>query len=132
MKLADIPVLPGYISVARAAKILRMNKVSVYYKIYEQDAFRTVFKVPGAEEGSRPVILLLEAEVTAVANNLAAVASVVGEVPLRDRLSGWNKRVKAWGSETGWGDKKIYEAGQPSRPLQNAYLAAHPEDARPE
>lgn len=131
MKLAEIPVLPGYISVARAAKIMGLHKVSVYYKIYEQDAFRTVFKVPGADEGSRPIILLSQAEVEQVAARERAEAANV-QAPLRERLNAWNKRVKAWGIETSWGDQPIFEAGAPSRPLQSAYLQAHPQDARPE
>lgn len=131
MKLSEIPVLPGYISVARAARLLNMNKVSVYYKIYEQDAFRTVFKLAGAHDESRPVILLLEAEVKAVAAREQHEAETFAPA-LRERLNAWNKRVKAWGLSTGWSDGTIHVAGAPSRPLQTAYLEANPQDPRPE
>lgn len=128
MKLEEIPPIPGYISVARTAKILGMTKASVYYKIYEQNAFKTVFKLPGSEDESRPVLLLLESEVRRVGVREAEERTMV---PLKERLAGWNTRVKTWGSDNGW-QTPIHRAGQPPKALQEAYLSAHPEDVRPE
>lgn len=135
MKLSDIPILPGYIGVARAAKILGISRVSVYYMIYDMDAFKNVFKVESRDGDTRPMILMAEAEVRRVAAEKAEKASTPSEAPLRDRITVWNKRVKKWGVETGW-DKtsgvRINQAGQPHHDLKAAYLAAHPGDPRPE
>lgn len=129
MKLEDIPEMPGYISVARAARIFDMTKASIYYKIYEQEKFKHVYRLGGGDEESRPVLLLLESEVRQVAAREAEEAAVV---PLKDRLNAWNKRVKDWGRRTGWSATEIHVAGQPDLKLQAAYLAATPQDVRPE
>lgn len=129
MKLEDIPPIPGYVSVARTAKILGMTKASVYYKIYDQDAFKRVYKLPGAEDASRPVLLLLESEVREVAEREAAARP---RDPAREALAAWNKRVKDWGRTTGWSVTDIRAPGQPHLSLQAAYIAANPDDVRPE
>src|SRR3954469_18984974 len=128
MKLEDIPELPGYISVARAARIFDMTKASIYYKIYEQEKFKHVYRLGGVDEESRPVLMLLESEVRQVAKAELDEADIV---PLKERLNAWNKRVKQWGRETGWTATEIHVAGQPDLKLQGAYSAANPGDARP-
>jgi hypothetical protein len=129
MKLELIPPIPGYISVARAAKILGMAKASVYYKIYDQDAFNHVYKLPGADDSARPVLLMLESEVRSVAERERAQR---GEGEAKERLRVWNQRVKVWGRAGGWASSEISTFGQPSLLLQGAYLQAHPQDPRPE
>ena len=129
MKIEDIPTMPGYVSVARAAKIFGMSKASIFYKIYEQEAFRHVYRLAGAEDHARPVLLLLESEVYQVAAREREEARTES---FRARLNHWNKRVKQWGRETGWTRTEIHTAGQPHRLLQQAYLAVHPDDRRPD
>lgn len=135
MKLSDIPILPGYIGVARAAKILDISRVSVYYMIYEQDAFKNVFKVESRDGDTRPMILMAEAEVRRVAAEKQERASQPPPGPLRERVTAWNKRVKDWGVQTGWdisSGVRINKAGQPHQDLKVAYLKEHPDDLRPE
>ena len=139
MRVEDIPPLPGYVSAAQAAAILGINKVSLYYKIYEQEAFRTVFKVVGTDEDQRPVaLLLLEKEVLslAAAERAARTARMAAQEPasFRQRLALWNKRVKTWGINTGWDhdNRPINGSGAPVRDLQLDYLRANPDDPRPQ
>ncbi len=135
MKLADIPILPGFIGVARAAKILGVSRVSVYYMIYEQDKFRNVFKVESRDGDTRPMILISEAEVLRLAAQKLAEAEQPAQGSLRERITEWNLRVKQWGNDSGWAADNgvtINKAGQPHHDLKAAYLAAHPDDQRPE
>lgn len=130
MKIEDIPELPGYISVSRVAAKFGMTKASIYYKIYEQGAFRHVYKVTGSDDDQRPVLLLLESEVEQV---YRAEKERENYVPLRERTHAWNKRVKQWGRDSKWGGGvPIHAAGQAHRDLQLAYVKAHPDDPRPE
>lgn len=129
MRSDEIPELPGYMTVATVARIFGIEKESVFYKIYEQGAFQHVYKVGPPEETRRPVLLLLESEVRRVFSTERA------SVPMhtsRTLLKEWNKRVKAWGRETGWTETPIADAGRPPKALVQAYLEANPEDTRPE
>ncbi len=135
MNLSDIPILPGYIGVARAAKILGISRVSVYYMIYDMDAFKNVFKIESRDGDTRPMILMSEAEVRRVAAEREARAAQPDPGPLRERVHDWNKRVKQWGEKSGWAKSSnvtINKAGQPHNDLKMAYLEAHPDDPRPE
>lgn len=129
MTLLEFPEIPGYISVARTAKIFGFSKASIYYKIYTQRAFQHVYRLGGAGEGTRPVLLLLESEVRAVKAAEDAAAAVV---PFKDRLNAWHKRVKEWGkAQPQLFSGPIHTAGQPHLDLQTLYLDHHPGDPRP-
>lgn len=121
---ADIPRLPGYVTIPEAAEILGITRTTMYYKIYEQRAFRTLFRVGDPEEGRRPIVLLLETEVRDLARREAELA-----VHTPDPLNAWNKRVKDWARGNGM---TVHVAGQPSMQLRTAYVAAYPQDPRPQ
>lgn len=124
----SLPELPGYISVARAAKMLGCSKPTIYSKIYDQQVFKHAYRLGGAEdETGRPVLVLLEQEVKDL---LTQQQQQVAVVPLRHRLNAWNRRVKEWGRQGNWSGV-IHTAGQPHLELANAYEAAHPDDLRP-
>ncbi len=129
MKIGDIPELPGYLTVYRVAKLFGLSKASIYYKIYEQQAFKHVYKIPGSENDQRPVLVVLESEVHQV---LAQERARAAQEPLRVRLNAWNKRVKDWGRATNWGDGvPIHKSGMAHKSLVEDYLAANPNDPRP-
>jgi hypothetical protein len=136
LTMADIPELPGYVSVSRAAAIFGFSKPSIYYKIYEQGSFRHVYRIKGADDETRPVLVLLESEVLAVKEAEDAAAMPVGEadLPYAKRLTRWHRRVKKWGLDAATGSavaQSINYRGFPTLQLQAAYLAAHPEDPKP-
>lgn len=130
MNINDIPELPGYMTVNRVAALLGLSKASVYYKIYDQKAFKHVYKVSGRDNDQRPVLLLLESEVKAV---VAEEQRKAEQQPLRVRLHAWNMRVKEWGRSTGWGGGvPIHKSGMAHKDLVRDYVKEHPEDPRPE
>lgn len=127
LQAMDLPELPGYVSVAQAAKILGMAKTSVFYNIYTTGILRQVFRVGDEKEEERPFILLLEADVKRVAEQRLAVPAPTYE----GLLAEWNQRVKGWGASSGWDKFRISEKGVPRRELVQDYLKDHPEDTRP-
>ncbi len=132
MNIDDIPEFPGYLGVSRVAQLFGITKTGVYYKIYDQRVFRHVYKVAGNEDGQRPTLMLWEPEVMEVLKRETDEREKRG-VPLRDRVSAWNKRVKQWGRDTGWNNgAHIHDTGRPHNDLVSAYLASNPDDPRPE
>lgn len=127
--VSDLPEVPGYISVARACAIMGIAKSSMFYKIYEQKAFRQVYRLSGEDDDARPTILMVEAEVLAVQR---AEAEAVRQLPLHERVMDWNKRVKAWAAEhTDLWPTRVHAAGPPARELQMLYQQHVPQDPRP-
>jgi hypothetical protein len=123
----QFPELKGYLSVARVAELFGMKKASIYYKIYEQRRFKQVFRVPGATDDARPVLVLLESEVRQVLAEEQANA----EPSPQQRLTEWHRRVKAWGRDNGY-ELKIHAAGKPLLEICEAYERANPQDPHPE
>src|SRR3954468_18263042 len=94
LQMKDIPELPYYISVAQAAKMFGLSKVSMYYKIYTQRAFQNVFRIGGNPEdpagsNERPFLLLLKSEVHEV---LKAEIEAQNRVTPEQQLNDWNHR----------------------------------------
>lgn len=132
LELRDIPELPHYISVAQAAAVFGISKTSVYYMIYDQGLFEVVYRIGGDPEdpsglNERPFLLLLKAEVSRVKK--AKDAAAQAGPPLLVRVKEWNRRVKEWGKENGFGPSS--PAGRPNRLLVAAYNENHPDDPRP-
>jgi hypothetical protein len=128
LTIEQIPQIPGYLSVAQAAEIFGYAKESIFYKIYRQRAFNHVYRVGDTSPGSRPVLVLLEAEVREVKAREDAAST---EEPFKSRLRSWNRRVKQWGVDNNWTQNVIHKSGQPHIDLQAAYEKAHPDDLRP-
>jgi len=133
--LRDIPELPHYMSVAQAAQLFGISKTSMYYKIYDQQKFKEVYRVGGDPEdehgiNERPFLLIRRSEVLAIKEaEDKENASVEQETPAQ-RLNSWNRRVKEWGRRVGtFGE--IFEKGRPTHELIEAYQQAHPNDPRP-
>lgn len=133
MKKADIvfdagslPPLPGYLSVAEAAEILGLAKVSVLEFVYT-GRFKTAFRL-GRE---RPMVALAEAEVLAMKQQRALGKTQVAPPSLADRRSAWRVRVMNWAAETGWTETIVRRKGFLQAALREAYEAANPEDRYP-
>lgn len=128
MKLEDVQELPGWVSVARAARLLGCSKQVVYYRMRAGE-LPSIFKILGEDKDARPLYLvsLLEVE------KLQAKADAASKVVKSNRLilvNERNHRIKAWGRDHWSG--VIFEKGQPQRELVDAYEAAHPQDVLPE
>lgn len=122
----DFPDLPGYLSIKQAAKLLGVAKFTIFHNIYERRLYRCVYKF-GDE---RAMLALLESEFRAVhADRLNGVPKPTSLVT---RQREWRSRVVAWARETGWDKTFINRTGMVPRVLHADYLAAHPEDPRPE
>jgi hypothetical protein len=132
MDSSTIPELPRYVGVAQAARILGIAKVSVYYKIYEQRKFATVYRVGGDEEGIRPFLLLAREEVEAEleAMRLAENSPPRAKTLAQQRLE-WNRRVKEWGLNNSRHAPFVRASGQPRADLVQAYLRTYPDDVMP-
>lgn len=131
IELKDIPELPHYVSVAWVAKLFGVSKTAIYYKIYEQEKFREVYRVGGDPddpkgERERPFLLLRKSEVEKVKK---AEDEAKELPPMRLRVNEWNKRVKAWGRLNGF--STVNERGRPNLLLTKAYIESHPDDPRP-
>lgn len=128
-RVNELPELPRFINIAQAARILGITKTSVYYKIYDQKKFNVVYRVGGGKDAppdDRPYILLLKVEVEDLAK---AEREAAAEVPLRIQINLWNRRVKEWGRQNGWG--VVNPKGRPNLDLIEAYVKSHPNDPRP-
>lgn len=127
MNADQVPELPGYVSVAVAAEMLGQSKPSVYYRMFTQGHFKVIFRVDCAKE--RPLYLLLKTEVEQVIEREAREAEqkAIGHAQALANGLGRNRRIKAWGHESGW-PGFIHTKGAPSRELVCAYEAAHPDD----
>jgi hypothetical protein len=134
LTLDTIPVMTDYVTVTQAAEILGITRNGVFYKIYDQRIFNTIVRVAEEDDISReaskrrPVLLIKRWEVEAVAK---------GELPKRSKSpqlvrKEWNRRVKEWGGSTGNPEFRVAPTGAPRAVLIDAYVAAHPEDPRPE
>src|ERR1700755_2723471 len=108
----DLPELPGYMTVQAAADLFGFAKASIFYKIYEQQVFKHVYRIGSVEETKRPVVVLLESEVRQVKAREDAEAA---QIPYHMRINAWNKRVKDWGRATNWRATEINIQGQPHR-----------------
>lgn len=127
LQIRDVPLLPHYITVAQAARLLNMTKTSVFYNIKITRRLREVFRIGDEDEGDRPVVLILRQEVENLAAELAQEPGKAYDQLLND----WNRRVKQWGFDTGWDKFRISEKGIPRKELSDDYLAVHPDDTRP-
>lgn len=132
LTLKDIPEHPHLMSVAQVAKYFGITKTAVYYKVYNQERFKQVYRIGGDPddphgEKERPFLLLLRSEVEMV--KAAEEAAKVGPSHPQ-KVNEWNKRVKAWGR--GQGYSTVNERGRPNKLLTEAYITAHPDDPRPE
>jgi hypothetical protein len=124
----DIPELPGYLSVGKAAERHGVNKGTIYYHIFTSRKLKTVFKITRGGDDPRPILLVAEREVDAVfASRTVRADSTPTNVELRD----WNRRVKQWAGEVGWTETVVRESGPPPRSLVAAYALAHPDDIEP-
>jgi hypothetical protein len=129
----DIPELPGYTTVAALADKYGVHKGTIYYLLYNKEAFQRPYKVSRGLKDERPLILLEEKNAYEVmerrGTELAAQRRVSGSA---EELKHWNRRVKNWGREIGWTTTRISESGQAGKLLIEAYLQTHPEDVRPD
>lgn len=130
LKLADIPELEGWVSVAKAAKIFGVHKESVYYMIHHQGLFEGVRRIGGdpsdpSGKKERTYLIIPAAEVERVRAEKAAAPT---GPPLAEQIKEWNKRIKQWGAANGY---RTGPYGRPLDALRDAYLAAHPDDPRP-
>jgi hypothetical protein len=128
LQAKDLPELPHYVTVAQAAKLLDISKTSVFYDIYVSRKLREAFRVGDEEDGDRPVVLLMRSEVEMLAKQLQAPPVKT----LEQLQADWNRRVKDWGTESGWMRFRISDKGRPRKELVEDYLAVHPNDPRPE
>lgn len=126
----DLPELPGYMGFAEAAKLFGLSKQGMYYRAFDLKQF-LVYRV-GGNYGERPFYLLVRAEVERVFREERDQGEQQDAVmSLRDRTNAFNRRVKDWGSKHGWARTRINVKGRPHYELVDAYLKAHPEDAKP-
>ncbi len=132
LTIDDIPVFPDYITVARAAQLLGQTKEGIYHKIYSSRTLPRVFKVLGADENSRAILLIHEADVLELRDELKRTEAARASEPYRLRLRAWYQRVKTWGRENGFDPQTIHHAGPATLQLQKAYINTHPYDRRPE
>lgn len=129
----DIPELPGYITITALASEYGVAKGTIYYLLYNKQAFHRPYKVSRGLKDERPLILLEEKDAHTVMKQRES------EMAQQNRVSGsaeelkhWNRRVKDWGRQTGWTETRISDSGQAGKLLTLAYLQAHPEDPRPD
>lgn len=127
MKPEDVPELPGYLGLVRAAARMGVSRQVLYYRMWQTSQFDdAIFQIPG-QEGARPgYVLKLEAVEKAVAAEQARAARKAEQGP-RQLINERNKRIKIWGHESGW-PGPIHVAGGPSKDLITAYEKSHPED----
>lgn len=128
----EIPELPGYITVAALSEMYGVDKGTIYYMLYNSQAFKRAYKVMKGVVDPKPLILLDRNEATKVMDARKDRLETRAQVPATAQaLRDWNRRVKDWGIETGWTQTRISDSGQPNMPLMQAYLEKHPEDVRP-
>lgn len=143
IKMADIPELTRYMTIAQVAKLFGVSKTAIYNRIYAREQFPTLFRLGGNpavgpedpdEREERPIILLLRSEVQAAweQEQREKADSAAAPMPQPRKLTEFHRRVKAWGIETGWCGGPIGVKGAPRSDLVAAYESAHPDDLRPE
>jgi hypothetical protein len=133
LKLDDLPELPGYITVGKAAEKYGVHKGTIYYMIFNSQKIRSAHRVLKGGGDPRPIIVVSKEEVDRVMTQRAASGEadvpVVSDLPAQK--SEWNRRVKAWATQIGWTQTTIKTFGPAPRPMVEAYLAANPEDPKP-
>jgi hypothetical protein len=112
---------------------VRGRQGTIYYLLFNKQAFRRPYKVSRGLGDERPLILLEERDARDVMKRRES------ELAEKNRVSGgaeelklWNRRVKDWGRGIGWATTRISDSGQPGKLLVEAYLDARPEDPRPD
>lgn len=130
---SDLPELPGYMSIAEAAKLFGLTRQGIYYRAFTAKKFGTVYRVGGGtDSGERPFLLLARAEVDRVLREEAQqVAHQAALVTPEERLNAFHRRVKEWGLWSNWTRTRISTKGRPHHELVAAYEQAHPNDRRP-
>lgn len=124
LTIADIPALPGYLSVHDAATVFNVTKTTIRLWIYTR-VFTGVVKIGNDAEDARPRLLIPTGEVERV---LAETNQVEQRRAERDVPREWNRRVKQHFRSKGG---RANEAGPPTREMVKMYEADHPEDPRP-
>lgn len=128
LDIKDIPELPGYMTVAAVSDLYGVNKGTIYYMIYNSRRFKSVVKVSKGLDDQRPMLLLSADEVKKIFD---VRENFVPIDPSRAKdLTIWNRRVKQWGRQVGWGDQ-ILASGPPAIGLVDEYVRQHPQDPKP-
>lgn len=131
----DYPQLPGYMTVAQVAKLWGTSKENIFYKIYNQQKFKHVYRVgENEDETKRPMLMLLAAEVREVYEREQREKQEGKPLTVAQQRAAWFGRVRVWGREQGWRSKTgspVYDSGPLHRDLMDDYLKAHPDDAEP-
>lgn len=129
-ELASLPVLPGWVTMVQAAKILGMTLPGVHWRINNGD-FKWVFRV-GGEDGERMTVLINENEVLEFDKNRERRAGERAvDLAFRRQLREWNRRVKAWAAEHMPDAGALYQSGPPTKAVRAAFEEANPDDPRP-